>query len=824
MSEGDRRREAAHAATLPGVGDGTALSIAHDATAAAPAGVGQLATLPAAAGIPHADTLAGPHTVADHASLQPVPEHSYSIGGEIARGGMGKILSARDRRLRRDVVIKVTRHEDGSIDPRFEREALITARLQHPSIVRVYEAGVLEDGRAFYAMERVRGESLEVILETKATLRERLSLLPHAIAVADAIAYAHNEGVLHRDLKPSNVLIGPFGETVVIDWGLAKDLRVGEVAGALSTSPGSSSSDGSLTQVGSVMGTPSYMAPEQARGDASDERTDVYALGALLYTMLAGVPPHRGRTTEEVLEQVAAGRRVPIAEREPTLPPELATIVERAMARVPADRYANAKDLAEDLRRYAAGKLVASHTYSMWRLVRRWVRRHAITVGVAAFAAVVLAVVGVIALQGMVEARDTATQAAADAQTARVVAERRTDDLKFDQAAGALDEDPSRAAAWIALLTDAALDWPKTRALVEEAAGRGLARELRGHTGDIELIALSPDGLKLATAADDGTIRLWTLADETSILLEGHHGPIESIAFSPDGTLLASAGTDAKVGLWNGVSGRLLEGHGDTVRAVGFSADGTQLASTSEDGTLFLWDVATRTGKQLIKHTHGLRPLVWTRDALIVGGFDGTLGRFDPRTGKGTLVPSHKAEVRSLAVSPDGMYVAAGDETGVVRLWTMGGALALELGKHTDVVRDLVFTPDGKHLISAGGDPIVRVHAIPDGGAIELTGNADGVKDLDVSPDGQWVAAAGIDGGVRVWPIAGGEPHTFRGHGTAIKGVVFAPGGRLISGAEDDRARIWRLDRTQPLPTGGALRAWINAQTNYDLRPPRVPR
>jgi len=819
MSEGDRRREAAQAATLPGVGDGTAISIDHGA-------VGQAATMPAAAapGMPHAPTLPGPHTVADHASLQPVPEHSYSIGDEIARGGMGKILSARDRRLRRDVVIKVTRHEDGRIDPRFEREALITARLQHPSIVRVYEAGVLEDGRAFYAMERVRGESLEVVLERTHSLRERLSLLPHAIAVSDAIAYAHNEGVLHRDLKPSNVLIGPFGETVVIDWGLAKDLRAGELAGAQSSSPGTSSSDASLTQVGSVMGTPSYMAPEQARGDASDERTDVYALGALLYTLLSGVPPHRGRTTEEVLEQVAAGRRVPLAEREPTVPPELATIVERAMARAPADRYANAKDLADELRLFTAGKLVGSHSYSIWRLLKRWVRRHAISVGVAASAVVVLAVVGVLAFYSVVQERDKAQQAERDAQDARAIAERNMDDLKIDQATGALDADPSRAVAWIGLLTDEALAWPKTRALVEDAAARGLARELRGHTSDIEVIALSPDGKRLATASDDGTIRVWTIAEESSIVLVGHDGPIETLAFSPDGMTLASGGSDGLVFLWSGAVGRKLEGHGDTVRAVAFSPDGTQLASTSEDGTLFRWDVGTGTRTLLVKHTHGLRPLVWVRDAIVVGGLDGRIGHFDPRSGQGSMQPAHKAEVRSLAVSPDGAYVAAGDETGVVRLWTIGGTLAEELGKHTDVVRDLVFTPDGTRLVSAGGDPVVLVHPIPSGAPIELRGNAEGVKDLDVSADGTWVATAGIDGTVHVWPIGGGEPRTFRGHGHQVKGIVFAPGGRLISGAEDDRARIWRLDALDPPPAGTALRAWITTHTNVGVRAPRAPR
>ena len=820
MSEGDRRQEAANAATLPGVGDGTAVPLARGAA-------GLDATMPAvgSGGVPLAPTLPGPHTVADHASLQPVPEHSYSIGDEIARGGMGKILSARDRRLRRDVVIKVTRRDDGHIDPRFEREALITARLQHPSIVRVYEAGVLDDGRAFYAMERVRGQSLEVVLEGTKSLGERLPLLQHAIAVADAIAYAHNEGVLHRDLKPSNVLIGPFGETVVIDWGLAKDLRMGEVVGAASSMPGSSpsSSDASLTQLGSVMGTPSYMAPEQALGEVSDERTDIYALGALLYTLLSGVPPHRGRTTEEVLEGVIAARRMSITQREPTVPPELASIVERAMARDPKDRYADAKDLADELRRFAAGKLVASHTYSLWRLIKRWVRRHAITVGVAAFGIVVLSIVGVFAIRRVLQERDAAYEARIDADMARAREERATNDFFLDQAAGLLASDPSRAAAWIKLVSPEAFDWPKTHDLVVRAAAAGLARELRGHTGDIEHVVMSRNGTHIATAGDDGTIRIWTLADETSIVLRGHEGPIETLAFSPDGSTLASGGSDSMVWLWNGSTGRKLEGHGDTVRGIAFSPDGTKLASTSEDGTLFVWDVAAGTGRLLIKHTHGLRPVAWARDSIIVGGFDGSIGHFDPVTGTGELRRAHKAELRCLAVSPDGGYVAAGDEAGTVNLWTVGGSLVGKLGSYTDLVRTVVFAPDGKHVVSAGGDPIVRVHPIPEGLPIELRGNTDGVKNLEISADGTRVAAAGLDGAVRVWSIDGGEPRTLRGHGSAVKDVTFLPGDRLASVGEDDIVRIWHLGAEAPPPSGLALRDWLMKRTNVEVRAPRAP-
>lgn len=215
---------------------------------------------------------------------------------------------------------------------------------------------------------------------------------------------------------------------------------------------------------------------------------------------------------------------------------------------------------------------------------------------------------------------------------------------------------------------------------------------------------------------------------------------------------------------------------------------------------------------------------MWTRDAIIVGGFDGSIGHFDPVTGLGAMRPAHKAEVRCLRVSPDGAYVAAGDETGVVQLWRIDGTPVATLGQHTDVVRVLAFTPDGTRLVSAGGDSIVRVHAIPSGSPIELRGNTDGVKDLALSADGARVATAGIDGTVRVWSIGGGEPRTFRGHGTAVKGIAFAPGDRLISSGEDDRARIWRLAADGSPPAGPALRAWLTARTNVEVRPPHVPR
>ena len=841
MSEGDRRQDVAFdptvappspdvgkAATLPG-GHG-APELAHDATiGATPDGTvdGYGETVGGGSGgEPHAGTLPGAGVALDLPSLPRVDATSYAIGPEIARGGMGKILSARDRRLRRDVVIKVTRQQGQLVDPRFEREALITARLQHPSIVRVYEAGILSDGRAFYAMERVRGRSLEVVLEETTTIAERLALLPHAIAVADAIAYAHSEGVLHRDLKPSNVLVGPFGETVVIDWGLAKDLRAAEIPVVESEARASSSSDGSLTQHGSVLGTPSYMAPEQARGEAVDERTDIYALGTLLYTLLTGAPPHRGQSTAEVIDAVATGKRMSIARRDPSVPAELATIVEHAMAHAPGDRYRSAKTLADELRQFAAGKLVASHQYGLWQLLKRWLWRHRITASVAAFAVVILAVTLMLSFRQLREERAEAERAKDDALVAQLKAERAKDTLIIDQARAMLEIDPSKAAAWLRKASDGALAEPKSYAIAAQAAELGLARVLEGHTNDVEHVIATPDGAHVATGSDDGTVRWWNLETGTAVELRGHVGPIETMTMSRDGRYLATAGTDHDIWLWEldrGGGKRRLQGHTNTVRGVAFSPDGTRLASTSEDGSLFMWDVASGGGKAIYHHDHGLRPVVWPPDGktVIVGGYDGQIGRLDPTTGKGEMQQAHRAELRTLVVSPDGTYLAAGDEDGTATLWTIDGKRVRTLAGHTDVTRDLVFSPDGKHVVSAGGDDLVHVDTVPDGPLIELKGNVAGVKDIDISRDGQLVASAGIDGSVWVWPITGGEGRRFRGHGFAVKAVSFMTDGRLVSGSEDDMARIWRLDRETPPQGGPALRSWLLAHSNVEIRGPK---
>ncbi len=325
-------------------------------------------------------------------SLPMLDRGRYKIIGEVGRGGLGRVFRARDIYLDRQVAVKELLDNAEPAQRRFVREALITARLQHPAIVPIYDAGQTPEQGPFYSMKLVAGRSLAEALADAKSLDARLALLPSVIAVCDAMAYAHSQKIIHRDLKPQNVLVGDFGETVLIDWGLAKDLDAKE---AESAGPYRDSAQSTETLDGAVMGTPAFMAPEQATtGDPVDERSDVYALGAMLYFIGSGVTPHVGKTLDEILVRVMSGDIMPLREREPRIPVDLAAIVTKAMARDPAKRYPSAKELSDDLHKFQLGKLVGAKTYTKVERLRRWVAKNRRIVGVTATALIILIVYG----------------------------------------------------------------------------------------------------------------------------------------------------------------------------------------------------------------------------------------------------------------------------------------------------------------------------------------------------------------------------------------------------------------------------------------------
>ena len=332
-------------------------------------------------------------------SVRAAPD-GLRLGRTIASGGMGLIIEAYDTHLRRTIALKVPRTLDAGVRRRFEREVHVTARLQHPAILPVYAAGTLGAGEPYYAMRLVDGQSLDAVIAAASSLEARLPLLRVVTQVAGAIAYAHAQGVIHRDIKPANVLVGAFGEVVVIDWGLARvvsepDEDVG--AGLALGSPGPQLDGGeALTVDGAIIGTPAYMAPEQARGEPATERADVYALGALLYHVLRGVPPGRGAPAD-------------LASTTPGLPRDLVAIVHEAMAVEPTARYASAAGLAADLARFEAGRLVDAHRYTAWQLFRRWAARHRTALAVGGLLATALGVTAFVASRRVEHAERTRT-------------------------------------------------------------------------------------------------------------------------------------------------------------------------------------------------------------------------------------------------------------------------------------------------------------------------------------------------------------------------------------------------------------------------------
>jgi WD40 repeat protein len=494
----------------------------------------------------------------------------YTDERELARGGMGRITRVHDRRLGRDVAIKEVL--EPRMRARFEREVAITAQLQHPAIVPVYEAGTWPDGSAFYSMRLVSGGTLaDAIARTK----DRLSLLPHVIATVDALAYAHAQGVVHRDLKPQNVLVGEFGETVVIDWGLAKvlgrDVDTSELIESLARRETLAGRD--LTRAGSVLGTPGFMPPEQAAGGEVDARADVYALGAILRAVVCGA--HDGPMPEAT-------------------PADLRAIIERAMANDPTARFANAQDMAAELRRFQAGQLLASRRYTTGELVRRWLRRHRVIVTAALLALAAIAIIGVVAFVNITRSRATAESTV-------------TSLLEEQGRAALVAGEPERAATLL------------VEAYRRGAGGVAMRHMLVAATRDLDL-----DARRIAAPS-------WLAA----------------IGFTAEPIIIDGDGI---------TTGGVTKPFPNSVAAglTTISADSRWVAIFAEEKLLHVYDVAS--GALLWTHAAGVGTPVRFGGTRIAFGLEGSLVMHDATTG--AFIAKLGPADAKIAFSPDGARVA----------------------------------------------------------------------------------------------------------------------------------------------------------------------
>ncbi|MGE0431217.1 MAG: protein kinase [Planctomycetota bacterium] len=380
----------------------------------------------------------------DHnVSISSESVRKYRFHDELGRGGLGVVHLAEDMGLRRELAIKVLRDpRDPNAVADFIEEAQITGQLSHPNIVPVYELGQDPQGRPFMAMKLVGGRTMQEIcsfVERKkgksnlaALLRDRrLELFQK---VCDAIGYAHSRGVIHRDIKPENVMVGEFGEVLVMDWGLARPIGVGQQRQRVVNTDLRETHRTDVTMVGDVFGTPAYMAPEQANGhtDAIDERTDIFALGGMLYELLTLQPPYGGRTVDEVLTRARRGKVIPPRRRAPhmEIPRELEAIVMRAMATDPRQRYRKVSDLRDDIDAYLANEPGTAWNDGLLTRLMKWGKRNPGRAMGAVMSAALVLVTGTVFLVatawvGEAENAKLALQAQADVREAEREAERK---------------------------------------------------------------------------------------------------------------------------------------------------------------------------------------------------------------------------------------------------------------------------------------------------------------------------------------------------------------------------------------------------------------
>jgi WD40 repeat protein len=716
----------------------------------------------------------------------------YELLGVLGRGGMGVVYKARQVRLNRLVALKRLRAANDREAARSRSEAEALGRLQHPYILQIHEV-IEHRGRVYLALEFVEGGSLQSKLTGKPQPGDAAAELIEL--VSRAVHHAHLKGIVHRDLKPANILLArgaqerqartasrgartsPYGLPKIADFGIAKWLAI----------------DSGHTEHGDVLGTSTYMAPEQAAGKLNQigPATDVYSLGVMLYELLTGRVPLQGTTTLETLALVRGEEPMPPRLLQPHVARDLETICLKCLEKEPGRRYASAVDLADDLCRFLNHEPIRARPTRWWEHGWKWSRRHPAVAGLSA-ALVLVAVIGVAAVSWQWRRAERRAAAEIIARTRAEADERKIERLSasmmLDRAgllceSGEVDEgliwmvealDASRRAR------DPALERVARLSLAGWKSFRLRERVRRPHSGGVTTAAFHPNGKVLLTGGTDGRARFWDVRNgELAGKALADEGPIQTLAYSPDGKRVLTGGAREAGGetrLWDVSTGKLLGPplrHDEAVAYVAFCDGGASFATVSASEAR-IWNVT---------------------DGSPVG----------PPMRHGPMVPDPAAHPRPMKgiVSPDGKLIATGGSDHKVRIWNAATAMPVgEPLEATHAVVALAFSPDSTMLLAGGADGGVRMWEAASGRRRGESLKMRGIVNVVAfSPDGRLAAAAGAVGDPHLEPSGevqlcqvetGQNLGAALPHPRPVRMLAFSPGGRLLlTGCEDGQARFF---------------------------------
>jgi WD40 repeat protein/serine/threonine protein kinase len=753
------------------------------------------------------------------------PYHLLEI---IGQGGMGEVWLAEQRTpVRRRVALKLIKAgmDTREVVTRFESERQALALMDHPAIAKVFEAGSTPQGRPYFAMEYVRGMAITDYCDKhKLTTKERLELFAH---VCEGVQHAHQKAIIHRDLKPSNILVSEVdGRHMpkIIDFGIAKATAQRLTA------------DTVFTRMGTVIGTPEYMSPEQAGTAAEDidTRADVYSLGVILYELLAGAlpldyrklafheilrrlreedaprPSARLRTLGEQSAEIARNRRAEPKTLSRQLRGDLDSIALKALEKDRARRYGSPADLAADIQRYLEHKPISAGPASVAYRTRKFAARYRWWVTVAA-AFVTMLVIGIVvstreALRANRE-RDRAVAAEREAHAQKLAA----------YAVGSLSEDPERSIILSMHAVDATLGFNQgVQRAAEEALHTAIMMSrarltLLGHRDKVQNVTFSRDGRLLATSSWDETAKLWDAATGQELLtLRGHPKyTVNAVAFSPDGARIATVGSDGKAKVWQVASGRellVLKGHQGAAESVMFHPDGKSIATAGRDHTARLWNAEN--GKELVvlRSPAAVWCAVFSPDGNRLATCSGQMVTvWNTTTGRELLTwRAHERAVVSAVFSPDGKRIATGGADAAATVWdAVSGRELLTIRGHESNLTSVAFSPDGKWLATSSYDGTAKIWNVANGREVfTFHSNLGSVASVAFSPDGKRLAAAGQNGTAKVWDTFDrGELLMIHGPPGASD-AVFAPDGkRLATASWNKTAEIWDATSGQSLLT-----------------------